>query len=79
MLATLAMMSALLIGYGSSDEKRSNWCTRIVFALTPSTTVYVIIDLEYPRLGFFCIDTADHFLVDLSNSIKFLFIERYKA
>ena len=71
MLASLAMVSALLIGYGSSDEKRSNWFIRMVFALTLSTTVYVIIDLEYPRLGFFRVDAADQLLVDLSHSIKF--------
>jgi hypothetical protein len=32
--------------------------------------VYVIIDLEYPRLGLIRVDAADQVLVDLRESMK---------
>jgi hypothetical protein len=35
-----------------------------------SLTVYVIIDIEFPRLGLIRIDAADQMLVELRNSMK---------
>jgi hypothetical protein len=32
--------------------------------------VYVILDLEYPRVGWVRIDTADRVLMDLRTSMK---------
>ena len=34
-----------------------------------SLTVYVIIDIEFPRLGLIRIDAADQVLVELRNSM----------
>jgi len=33
-------------------------------------STYVILDLEYPRIGLIRIDKADQVLVDLRNSMK---------
>jgi hypothetical protein len=37
----------------------------LAFALVMSLAVYVIIDLEYPRLGLIRVDAFDRTLVDL--------------
>jgi hypothetical protein len=37
----------------------------LCFAFVISITVYVIVDLEYPRLGSIRIDASDQVLVDL--------------
>jgi hypothetical protein len=41
-----------------------------VFALIMATTVYVILDLEFPRLGIIRIDAFDQVLVELRQSMR---------
>jgi hypothetical protein len=41
------------------------------FAIILAITVYVILDYEYPRTGFFInLDAADHWLVELRQSMN---------
>jgi hypothetical protein len=42
----------------------------IVFAAAISITVYVICDLEYPRLGLIRIDPADSVLIEIRSKMK---------
>jgi hypothetical protein len=42
----------------------------IGFAATTAIAVYVIVDLEYPRLGLVRIDTFDQALVDVRATMK---------
>jgi hypothetical protein len=42
----------------------------LVFAAVMAGTVYVILDLEYPRLGLIRVDSADQTLVDLRNGMR---------
>jgi hypothetical protein len=42
----------------------------IGFALIMATTVYVILDLEYPRLGIIRVDAFDQVLVELRQSMQ---------
>ena len=42
----------------------------VAFADVLSVTAYVIIDLEYPRLGFIQISDSDQVLVDLRKSMN---------
>ena len=60
MLATFAMVGALLAGYGMAKGRELSLTHAIGFALVLASTVYVIVDLEYPRLGFIRVDAADH-------------------
>jgi hypothetical protein len=39
------------------------------FALVMSVSVYVIIDIEFPRLGFIRVDAFDQALVELRASM----------
>jgi hypothetical protein len=41
-----------------------------VFSLIMATTVYVILDLEFPRLGIIRIDAFDQVLVELRQSMR---------
>jgi len=70
MLAVLVLAGALLAGYGMAQGRTRNWLHMVGFALTMSLTVYVILDLEYPRLGLIRIDKADQLLVDVRQSLK---------
>ena len=51
MLVGLALASALLAGYGMAGGKSRNWLHILGFAAVMAVAVYVIIDLEFPRLG----------------------------
>ena len=42
----------------------------LAFAVIMAVTVYVILDLEYPRLGLIRVDAVDQVLVDLRDSMK---------
>ena len=42
----------------------------LAFALLMTISVYVILDLEYPRLGFLRIDAFDSLLVDVRRSMN---------
>ena len=41
-----------------------------IFAAILAITVFVIFDLEYPRLGLIRIDAADQVLVEVRQSMK---------
>jgi len=70
MLIGLALASALLAGYQTAGEKAYDLVHQIGFAMMVALTVYVILDIEYPRLGFIRIDAIDHLLVDLRAGMK---------
>jgi hypothetical protein len=69
MLATFAMVGALLAGYGMAKGRALSLIHAVGFALVLASTVYVIVDLEYPRLGFIRVDAADQALVDLRRGM----------
>jgi hypothetical protein len=71
MLCVLALASSLLAGYGMAGGRPSSyWIHMLVFAVIMALTVYVILDLEYPRLGLIRVDAVDQVLVDLRDSMK---------
>ena len=69
LLGVLSLIGALLLGYGTSSSKDRSWLHMVAFAAILSVTVYVIVDLEYPRLGLIRVDAADQILVDLRKSM----------
>ena len=70
MLIVLALAAALLAGYQQSSERDYDWLHKIGFALTVAITVYVVLDIEYPRLGFVRIDSIDKVLIDVRAGMK---------
>jgi hypothetical protein len=40
------------------------------FAAAIAVTIYVILDIEYPRLGFIRVDAIDRLLVELRATMK---------
>lgn len=70
LLVGISLVSALLVGYGASVNKNHNWLHTLLFAIVLSLTTYVIIDLEFPRLGFIRVDAADIALVELRESMR---------
>ena len=70
MLFGLALAASLLAGYGMTGSKVRSWFHMLGFALVMATAVYVILDIEYPRLGLIRVDAFDQALVDLRASMN---------
>ncbi|HVO90400.1 MAG TPA: DUF4239 domain-containing protein [Casimicrobiaceae bacterium] len=70
MLVGLALASGLLAGYQTAGERGYDWLHKIGFAGVVAFTVYVILDLEYPRLGFIRLDAIDALLVDVRAGMR---------
>ena len=70
LLVGLNLISALLVGYGTSLNKGRNWLHTLMFAVILSLTTYVIVDLEFPRLGLIRVDAADQAFEDLQQTLK---------
>ena len=70
MLIGLAIASALLAGYQSAGERKPDLLHRVAFAAIVAFTVYVILEIEYPRLGWVRIDDIDAVLAGARASMK---------
>jgi hypothetical protein len=65
MLVFLALASALLAGYSMAGGRSRNWLHMVTFAAVMALAVYIIIDIEFPRLGLIRVQGFDQALVDL--------------
>lgn len=70
MLAALALAGALMAGYGMAGSKTRSWIHVLGFAAILAATVYVILDIEYPRIGLIRVDAFDRALAELRQSMK---------
>ena len=70
MLTLLALVSSLLAGYGMGGGKTRSWLHMVAYAAITAGAVYVILDLEYPRIGLIRLDAFDQVLVDLRKSMN---------
>jgi hypothetical protein len=70
MLTGLALVSSLIAGYGMAEAKSRSWLHIIAFAGVITLTIYVIVDLEFPRFGLIRLDSADRLLVELRQRMK---------
>ncbi len=68
-LIVLAFACALMAGYGMSRSKRRSWMHTLGFAAILAISVYVILDLEYPRAGLIKIDSYDQVLINVRKAM----------
>jgi hypothetical protein len=70
MIGVLSLAAALLAGYGMAGGKSRSWVHILGFATVMALTVYVIMDIEYPRRGLIRVEGADRVLQELRESMK---------
>jgi hypothetical protein len=63
----LALVCSLVAGYGMALKKTRSWIHLLGFTLVLLITIIVIIDMEYPRVGFIRIDALDSLLSNLKE------------
>jgi hypothetical protein len=64
-----ALVCSIIAGYGMAIKKSRSWIHLIGFTLVLLITLIVILDMEYPRIGFIRIDALDALLSDLRKLI----------
>ena len=69
LMALLGVVGGLLMGYATSANRDRSVLHTWIFAAILSLTFYVIIELEFPRLGMIQVDAVDHVMVDLRTSM----------
>lgn len=70
LLLGLGLCSALLAGYGMAKSKSGNWLHAVAFAAVIGFSVFVIRDLEYPRLGLIRVTGADRTMTELRAKMQ---------
>ncbi len=70
MLGMIALATSLMAGFEMAGSKRRSWLHIAGYALIMTVAVYVILDLEFPRMGLIRVDAFDHYLVDVRASMK---------
>jgi hypothetical protein len=70
MLFGLGLGGSLLAGFGMAASKARSWIHMVIFAATLAVTLYVITDMEFPRLGLITIESFDHFLVEVYEQMR---------
>jgi hypothetical protein len=63
------LLCAFLAGIESAPLTRRVWMPSILFAIILSLTVYVILDLDYPRIGLIRVDPFDEAMIELRASM----------
>jgi len=70
LIAFLLVISSLLAGYAMSWSLERNWLHTIGFAVVTTAVVYVIVDVDYPRVGLFRLDAADQALYETRAAME---------
>ena len=67
-LICLSLVGSLVAGYNLGLKRKRDWFLTIIFILMMTGTISIILNLEYPRLGFIRLDDFDIELVNLRKS-----------
>ena len=70
LLLLLVLLGALLAGYAMSRSGRRRWSHTTIFVLMVVITVWIIVDLEYPRLGVIQVSDFDQAIIDVRATMK---------
>lgn len=70
MLGVLVLVSGLLAGYGMAKAERQSTLHLFGFAAIMALSVYLILDIESPRLGLVRIDSFDKAMIELRESMN---------
>jgi hypothetical protein len=70
LLFVLALVCSLLAGFSMAASMQRNWLHILSFVAITVISVYVFLDIEYPRAGFIHLGAYDQVLVDLRADMK---------
>jgi len=69
LLIGLAMLGGFLVGYNSAENKQRRPLHSVCYVLLTAITIYVIINMEFPRVGFIDLGTFDRILLEVRGNM----------
>lgn len=69
LLLILAMLSGFLTGYSTAGTINYNRIYIFIYVLITALTLYIIMDLEFPRVGLINVNLFDHLLLDVRKTL----------
>jgi hypothetical protein len=69
LLGVLSLTCAMLAGFGTSAQSKPSILHLVAFPIVLTLTIYVTLDLEYPRQGLIRVDAADEVLIAVRKSM----------
>lgn len=70
LLFGMGLICAAIAGHGMAAASSRAWAHIIGFALIMSLSIFVILDIEYPRLGFIRVDAHDLALAEVLEGMR---------
>jgi hypothetical protein len=70
LLFGLGLICSLLAGYRMAIGRRRSWLHIFGFTVITVIVAYVILDVEFPRVGLIRLETSDRLLVQVRESMK---------
>ena len=70
LLVLLSLAAAMLSGYAMSRQSSRSILHMLLFSLVVAASVYVVLDLEYPRAGVINLRSMDQALYELRGTMK---------
>jgi hypothetical protein len=70
LLGVLTLLCSLLAGFSMGGAPSRSWVHLFAFAFIMSATVYIILNLEFPRVGFIRLNQYDHFIREVRQGMR---------
>jgi hypothetical protein len=70
LLFVLALGCAMLAGFDMASAPARAWIHEVCFAAVVTLTVYIILDIEYPRIGLINLHAVDEVLAEVRAGMK---------
>jgi hypothetical protein len=69
-LVLLCMIGALISGYNLGIQKQRDWFLTLVFIVLMTGTIFIILSLEFPRIGKISLNNFEIELISLRKSFQ---------
>jgi fructose-1-phosphate kinase PfkB-like protein len=66
----LALGGSLLAGFSMAASKSQSLIHIVTFAAALAVTLYIVTDIEFPRMGLIRVGSFDHFLSDTLETLR---------
>ena len=70
LLFGLGLLCSVLAGYRLASAERRSWLHILAFTVITVIVVYVVLDIEYPRMGLIRLEEADQLLVKIREGMN---------
>jgi hypothetical protein len=70
LLFVMALGCATMAGYAMAVARKRSWLHIGAFVVASVVAAYVVLEIEYPRVGFIRVDDADQVLYDVRESMR---------